>query len=157
MKEIIELLKEKKEKVSVMESCTGGYISNAITMVSGSSNVFEFGAVTYSNTYKEKLGVPKEVIDTYTVYSKECASSMAKAISHFTESDYGISATGKLNEVDPFNPYGENNQVYLSIYDKKKEIIKEKTISIVSQTRLEAKEEVLKELTTLLLDVLKNQ
>ena len=46
--QIIKLLKRKKLKISVAESCTGGMLSSSITSVSGSSNVFNLGLVTYS-------------------------------------------------------------------------------------------------------------
>ena len=49
---IVSLLKRKKIKISVAESCTGGMLSSAITSVNGSSKVFSMGFVTYSNQSK---------------------------------------------------------------------------------------------------------
>ena len=95
-----------------MESCTGGGIANAITNIEGSSEVFKFGAVTYSNEYKIKMGVSSNIIDKYTVYSAETSNEMSKNISNYTNSNYGIGVTGKLNRVDKFNLYGEDNIVY---------------------------------------------
>lgn len=46
-----------------MESCTGGGVANAITNIEGSSRVFMFGAVTYSNEYKIKMGVNRNIIE----------------------------------------------------------------------------------------------
>ena len=58
---IVSLLKRKKLKVAVAESCTGGMLSSAITSVSGSSKVFTLGLVTYSNQAKISiLKVPKK-------------------------------------------------------------------------------------------------
>ena len=48
-KKIVLLLKRKKLKIAVAESCTGGMLSSAITAVSGASKVFIMGLVTYSN------------------------------------------------------------------------------------------------------------
>ena len=60
---IIKLLKKKRLKLSVVESCTGGMLSSAITSVSGSSKVFTMGLVTYSNQSKNRLlKVPKQII-----------------------------------------------------------------------------------------------
>lgn len=56
MNEIIQRLIKLNKTVSCMESCTGGYICNEITNVSGSSFIFKFGALTYSNLYKIKMG-----------------------------------------------------------------------------------------------------
>ena len=51
-KKIVSLLKRKKLKIALAESCTGGMLSSAITSVSGSSKVFTMGLVTYSNHAK---------------------------------------------------------------------------------------------------------
>ena len=83
-----------------MESCTGGFIASSITDVEGSSEILKFSAVTYSNEYKIKMGVKKETIDEYSVYSIEVAKEMSKQISDFAGSNYGIGITGKLNRQD---------------------------------------------------------
>ena len=118
MKEIVEILNKENKTISTMESCTGGGIANAITNIEGASNVFKFGAVTYSNEYKIKMGVNSNIIDKYSVYSMETADEMSKKISDFTISDYGIGITGKINRSDTANPFGEDNRVFISIYDR---------------------------------------
>ena len=120
MNEVIKLLTEKNKTISTMESCTGGGIANAITNIEGSSEVFKFGAVTYSNEYKIKMGVSSNIIDKYTVYSTETSNEMSKNISNYTNSNYGIGVTGKLNRVDKFNLYGEDNNIW-NEYLKKEE------------------------------------
>ena len=87
MKEIVELLKEKNKTISTMESCTGGFIASSITDVEGSSEILKFSAVTYSNEYKIKMGVKKETIDEYSVYSIEVAKEM-KAIQEVKQMRY---------------------------------------------------------------------
>lgn len=118
MKEVVELLRKKKKTISTMESCTGGFIANEITNIEGSSEILKFSAVTYSNEYKIKMGVSQDILERYTVYSMETAKEMSHVISSFTNSDYGIGVTGKLNRVDEENPYGEDNIVFINIYDK---------------------------------------
>ena len=115
---IVKMLKEKNKYVSTMESCTGGGLVNAITNIPGASEILKFSAVTYSNEFKIKMGVPKETIDTYSVYSMETAIDMSKKISEFTNSNYGIGITGKLNRADINNLDGDDNMVYFSIYKK---------------------------------------
>ena len=62
-KKILSLIKRKKMKLAIAESCTGGMLSSAITSVSGSSKVFNMGLVTYSNQAKiNLLKVPKRII-----------------------------------------------------------------------------------------------
>lgn len=118
MNEIVNILKNNNKTISTMESCTGGYIVNEITNIPGSSEILKFSAVTYSNEYKIKMGVSKEIIDKYTVYSKEVSKEMAKTISDFTNSNYGIGITGKLGKKDINNLSGNDNQVFVTIYNK---------------------------------------
>ena len=99
LSKIIAKLSDSNKTISTMESCTGGALASLITDVSGASAVFKYGAVTYSNEYKIKMGVSSEVIDKYSVYSMETAREMAMSISKFTSSDYGIGITGKLGEI----------------------------------------------------------
>ena len=120
MEEIIKKLTEKSLTIATMESCTGGAIANAITNVEGASNVFKFGAVTYSNEYKIKMGVSKKVIDEFTVYSMETAEEMSKNIAKFAEADIGIGITGKINREDINNKFGDDNKIFVSIFDSNK-------------------------------------
>lgn len=136
MEKIVEYLKKHNKTISTMESATGGYIASSITNIKSSSQVFKFGAVTYSNQYKIKMGVSPGVISKFSVYSLECANNMSLNISLFTNSDYGVSVTGKLNDIDPDNEVGLNNIVYLSIYDKSLNKYYNKTIRVKEQSRV---------------------
>lgn len=118
-REVVLKLTNKGETVSSMESCTGGHFADTITNVDGSSSVIKFSAVTYSNEYKIVMGVDKEIIDKYSVYSFETSRSMAKEISNFAKSTYGVGITGKLNRVDENNLVGENNIIFVTIYNSK--------------------------------------
>ena len=95
---IVNLLNERNKTISFMESCTGGYLANEITNVSGASNVLKVSLVTYSNEYKIKFGVTKQTLDKYTVYSKETAKEMAKNVALFADSNFGIGITGELRK-----------------------------------------------------------
>lgn len=117
-KRIIKELIKRKETIATMESCTGGGVADAITSIEGASEVLKFSAVTYSNEGKMKMGVSREVIDKYSVYSMETAHEMALNISKEANSDIGIGITGKLNRADVNNNYGKDNQVFVSIYYK---------------------------------------
>lgn len=150
MKDIILRLQKLNKEIATMESCTGGYVANAITNVEGASLVFKFGAVTYSNEYKKKLGVKEDVINTYSVYSMECAISMSKAISDYTNANYGVGITGKLNREDVNNLMGDNNRVYICLYDRDKDEYVKKDLCISSFDRVECKEEILKEIVKML-------
>lgn len=156
IKKVIERLIQKKETISTMESCTGGGVANAITNIEGASEVLKFSAVTYSNEFKEKMGVSKNVIDTYSVYSMETAKEMSKNISKFTSSDYGVGITGKLNRVDKNNPYGEDNIVFISIYEKQTDTFYNQKIQVKEKTRKENKTIVMDAIFDELLKILKD-
>ena len=154
MKEIVQKLIKLNKTISTMESCTGGYIVNEITNIEGASDVLKFSAVTYSNEYKIKLGVDKNIIDKYSVYSIETANEMSKNISLFTNSDYGIGITGKLNRIDKNNLVGSNNKVFISIYNKEKDEYLQSTIIVDKNSREENKKLVLEEIKRVLNNVL---
>ena len=72
-KKIVSLLKRKKLKLAIAESCTGGMLSSAITSVSDSSKVFTMGLVTYSNQAKINiLKVPKKILKKQGSVSNQC-------------------------------------------------------------------------------------
>ena len=151
---IVNKLIQLNKSISTMESCTGGCIANAITNIPGSSDIFKFGAVTYSNEYKIKLGVSEELISKYSVYSKEVSDSMSKTISNYTNSDYGIGITGKLNRVDKNNEFGSDNVVYISIYDRLNDRFYNYIITVLYDDRCKNKEMVLNEVIRLLEEIL---
>ena len=81
LKKIINLLKKKKIKISLVESCTGGLLSTAITSISGSSKVFNLALVTYSNQSKIKvLKISKKIIRKYGSVSEQVCLAMVKNI-----------------------------------------------------------------------------
>ena len=151
---IIKRLAEENKTISTMESCTGGAISNAITNVEGASDVFLFSAITYSNEYKIKMGVNEDVINKYTVYSKNTANEMSKAISYFTNSTYGVGITGKLNRIDKNNPYGKDNLVFISVYDKEKDTYYNKEVLAIKNTRIKNKQLVINEVLEIISSIL---
>ncbi len=89
------LLKTKKLKLAVAESCTGGMLGEMITRIPGSSEYFQGGVISYNARVKEDLlKVPPEVIKKYGEVSKEVAQLMAERVRKCCHSDIGISITG---------------------------------------------------------------
>ena len=116
---IINKLISNKESIATMESCTAGFLVANLTNVDGSSEVIKVSLVTYSNEYKIKFGVKAETIEKYSVYSNETSREMAKCVSDFAKSTYGVGITGQINRVDPSNPYGKDNEIFVTIYNSK--------------------------------------
>ena len=154
MKDIVNLLISKQKTISTMESCTGGFLVNEITNIEGSSKVLFFGAVTYSNEYKIKLGVDENLINKYSVYSLEVAKDMALKISLFSNSDYGIGITGKLKKVDDNNLYGKDDLVFISIYDKENNNYYNESVTVKYDQRALNKKQVIDSVVTTLKDIL---
>ena len=144
MNELVNKLIDMKKTIAAMESCTGGGFANAITNIPGASDILKFSAVTYSNEFKEKMGVKKTTIDEFSVYSMEVAKEMSKKISDFAQSDYGIGITGKLNKPDKANLYGSDNMVYICIYDKETNNYHGMSIEVTKDTREANKDFIIK-------------
>ena len=155
MKEIVEILKKKGKTMATMESCTGGGVANAITNVEGASEVFKFGAVTYSNEYKIKMGVNSKIIEEYSVYSIETAMEMSKNIAKFANANIGIGITGKINREDINNKFGDNSKIFISIYEVEKDkYFNFELMSNPNLDRAENKEIIIKEVISKLTKVL---
>ena len=92
---IVSLLKKKKLKLAIAESCTGGMLSSAITSVSGSSKIFTMGLVTYSNQAKKSiLKVPAKIIKKYGAVSAQCCLTMVNNLSKISKSKVCVFITG---------------------------------------------------------------
>jgi nicotinamide-nucleotide amidase len=90
-----DFLREKGWTLSIAESCTGGLICDRITNVSGSSDYFMGGMVTYSNESKAKhLGIPLKYIKRYGAVSPEVARKMAEGVRKAFNTTFGLSTTG---------------------------------------------------------------
>lgn len=154
MEKLVNKLIELGKTISTMESCTGGSVVNSITNVEGASEVLKFSAVTYSNEFKIKMGVSSEIIDKYSVYSMETAMEMSKNISLFTNSDYGVGITGKLNRIDKANLVGEDNVIYVSIYIKENDSYENFELKAIKDNRIENKKLIVKEIENKLLSII---
>ncbi len=89
------LLKEHKLKLSLAESCTGGYISHLITSVAGSSDYYQGCIVPYHNTFKHNLlKVDNSIFEKFGAVSKECVEAMAAETLNVFKSDVSIAVSG---------------------------------------------------------------
>ena len=92
---LYEVLKSKNMTIATAESCTGGMIGAALTSVSGVSECYGFGVVTYANEAKEKLlGVSHTTLETVGAVSYETACEMAQGALKLSGADIAISVTG---------------------------------------------------------------
>ena len=122
-KKVISLIKRKRMKLAIAESCTGGMLSSAITSVSGSSKVFTMGLVTYSNQAKTSiLKIPQKIIKKYGAVSVQCCLAMVNNLSKISKSKVCVSITGIAG------PRGGSKQkpvglVYIGIRIEKKVVV----------------------------------
>ncbi|HEX4487973.1 MAG TPA: nicotinamide-nucleotide amidohydrolase family protein, partial [Terriglobales bacterium] len=92
---VVRLLKEEKRTLATAESCTGGLIANRITNVSGASEVFLAGYVTYANSAKsDVLNVDSKLIDKNGAVSEAVARAMAEGACARANSTFGLATTG---------------------------------------------------------------
>lgn len=144
LESIVNYLIENNLSIATMESCTGGLLSSKITDIPGASDILKFSAVTYSTEYKIKMGVNKEVVDKYSVYSEEVSKEMAYNIAKFANSDIGVGITGKL-----VSKGSTEKSVDLCIYDKRKDKYYHVFKMLVSDNRCDNKLEVIEEFKNL--------
>ncbi|UCD14754.1 MAG: CinA family protein [Thermoplasmatales archaeon] len=95
LNKISDKLKKHHLSVAIAESCTGGLLAHTLTNISGSSEYFDRGIVSYNNQAKvELLGVPEETLKQYGAVSEQTARAMAIGIKERSNVDIGISTTG---------------------------------------------------------------
>ncbi len=151
---LTKLLIEKNMTITTMESCTSGQLASLITDTEGASAVLKGAFVTYCNEAKIMQGVAEEIIEKYSVYSKETACAMADACRKAYNADIGVGVTGTMGNVDPENASTSvPGQVWFAFS------LKEKTIPFFIElspqpTRFEYKMAVAKEVANELLNLI---
>jgi nicotinamide-nucleotide amidase len=148
------ILRERRMKIAVAESCTGGLIANRITNIQGASDYFDMGFVTYSNDSKELyLFVPEEVIAEKGAVSSEVAKEMAEGLKETTEADVALSVTGVAGPGGgtPEKPIGT---VYVGLASKDGTFVRK---FLFSGDRLSIKEQTSEEALKMVLDYLEGR
>ena len=93
--ELLNACRSRNETIATAESCTGGLIAAALTAIPGSSDVFERGFVTYSNSAKsELLGVPYWLIERHGAVSEDVARAMAGGALTHSPASLAVAVTG---------------------------------------------------------------
>jgi nicotinamide-nucleotide amidase len=92
---VVRLLKQRKQTLATAESCTGGLIANQITNVSGASEVFLAGYITYANSAKsDVLNIDSKLIEKNGAVSEAVARAMAEGACARAASTFGLATTG---------------------------------------------------------------
>jgi nicotinamide-nucleotide amidase len=122
---VVELLKKNHLKVATAESCTGGLVSKRITDISGASEVFDCGIISYANEIKHKvLGVSEDDLNKYGAVSEPVAKQMAKGVLKISGADIGVSVTG-IAGPDSDGTDKPVGLVYIALADKDNVWVKE--------------------------------
>lgn len=122
---VVKLLIQKGLSLGTAESCTGGMVSAAIVDISGASDVFKGGIVSYANEAKEKLlGVDRRLLEEKGAVSREVAEAMARGAAKVLQTNAAISTTGIAGPGGgtPDKPVG---LVYIGCYVDGKVTVKE--------------------------------
>ncbi|VVB61095.1 Competence-damaged protein [uncultured archaeon] len=147
-------LKKHHVTIATAESCTGGLLAHSLTNISGSSEYFDYGVISYSNKAKKQLlGVPEQLLKNYGAVSKEVAAAMAKAIQQRAQVNYGLATTGIAGPTggSKDKPVG---LVYIAISTKDTVIVKQ---FLFSGDRLTNKESTCTAALELLLNILSHK
>lgn len=95
VREIADKLSNNNLTLGVAESCTGGYLSNAITNLPGASKFFKLSVVGYSEESKRAvLGISPSLIKKHGMVSEETAIAMAQGVMEIGRTDAALSVTG---------------------------------------------------------------
>lgn len=90
-----QLLQSTHKKLAVAESCTGGWLSKELTAVSGASQFFLEGFITYSNEAKtSQLGIESTLIEAHGAVSEAVAAAMVRGVMQRSLADYALATTG---------------------------------------------------------------
>lgn len=144
IEKVVRILEKKNKTIATMESCTGGSFANEITNITGASKVLKYSAITYSDEFKIRMGVTEDIINTYGVYSNETACNMAKNISVFANSDYGVGITGIIDK-----------EAYICIYEKESNYYYKLHIQLQDKPRSENKNIIVNRIIDKLIEILK--
>lgn len=116
---IAKQLTKLNKSVAVAESCTGGKVAERFTSHPGASNYFKGSVVSYATESKiDVLGIPKVIIDTYSVVSAQVAEAMAKHVLDLFNSDFAIATTGNAGPTKGDSD-AEIGTVFIAIATKK--------------------------------------
>lgn len=148
-KKVVAALKTRGLLITTVESCTGGGLADSITNIEGASDVFDRAWITYSTDAKLALGVPADVVETYSVYSQETAVAMAQAGATTAVADVAVGITGQLSFPGPM--FG--NRVFIAVVFGEKTQCAEVTFP-TEYTRPKAKADVVEKALQLVLIVL---
>ena len=92
---VVKDLADAGKAVATAESCTGGWIAKSITDIAGSSAVFGYGIVSYSNGAKESLlGVKNKTLDDHGAVSEPVVEEMANGLLHLSGADIAVAVSG---------------------------------------------------------------
>lgn len=118
-----ELLKKQNKTITTAESCTGGLVASMITKISGSSDIFNGGIVTYSNEIKnQELKVKKETLEKFGAVSSQVVEEMLEGVIKKFNADFAIAISGIAGPLGATEtkPVG---CVVIGICDHKKSIV----------------------------------
>ncbi|MEK7592182.1 MAG: CinA family protein [Patescibacteria group bacterium] len=150
---VVSVLRNKNLFISTMESCTGGALAYYITNIPGASEVMKDAFVTYANEAKIRLGVPSDVIEKYSVYSRETAIAMAETVLKSSlKADVGVGITGSISRVDPNNYNSKPGEIFLAV--KYQDRVLDRVLTIDAERRFEVKQQVVGEALATILEII---
>ena len=151
VEEIASFMTDRGIRLSLAESCTGGFISNAITDIPGASQFFDMSVISYSiHSKKTVLGISTSKLDRFGTVSEETAILMAKAIKKKSKTDISLAVTGVAGPEKTENK--EIGLIYMAVATE--DLVESKGIQLIG-TREDIKKQASIEALRLLSHVLR--
>jgi nicotinamide-nucleotide amidase len=92
---VVKDLADAGKAIATAESCTGGWIAKSLTDIAGSSAVFGYGIISYSNGAKESLlGVKNKTLEDHGAVSEPVVEEMANGVLHLSGADIAVAVSG---------------------------------------------------------------
>lgn len=155
--QVVETLLDKELYITIVESCTGGGMSNYLTNISRASEVMKGAIVTYSSEEKISYGVSEAVINEFSVYSKETAIAMAKTgILKSVRAEIGVGITGSFTREDTNNKNSKVGVVYVAVVYGNTIDCKRIELTDVAERWVD-KDKIIKEAFIMILNILESQ
>lgn len=151
---VVDLLKKKNKTISVMDSLLGGLFTSVLLDSEGSEDVFKFGVIPFNKEYKIKFGVRETTINEFSENSIEVSKEMARCASAYTNSDFAIGISGKLNRKQIKDPLPGEDVAYIAIYKKETNQVYVTNLRIENATYKEKKEDIINFIKDALLKVI---
>ena len=151
---VVERLLSKNKTIAIMDTLTGGKLSYEMSGVEDYDKVLTFYAIPNERSIKVKFGVREITLNEYKENSIEVSRELARIAQAYTDSDFGIGLTGKINRRETKDPLPGEDVAFIAIYKKETNEMFVTNLSIKNATYEVKKEDVVSYIKDMLIKII---